>query len=375
MDAGDLRGAIAAFRTVKDDPSAALLEGICHHDLGDDAAAVPLLRSAATFPAHREVASLYLGLAALRAGAAGEAASFFEAAAASPSISRVAGDLARLARREGRLVVSLLAESGWDTNVNLAPSGPVGAAEDDGSFALVASALLRPRGTQGPYLRATGALHQQLALGAYDFGALDAAGGWQARLGPLSLLGEYGYGRRTLGGDSFLAAHRLLASAALRHRGVTFSATYLARFEDYAPEWDAFSGVLHRAEARVSFPVGRRAWLALAYGLGRDLADAEVVSFVEHGPRAELRVALGRRARVGAEVGVSSRRYDAYDAILGATRGDVALDGAVLAELDLSDRVSARASLLARRLTSNVPAMEYDKLVPAVGLSWTAGLW
>lgn len=377
LEEGEVGAAAAAFRRARErreDPSAALLEGICRYDLGEWDAASRLLQEAARRPAHAPAARLYLGMLALRQGSGAQAAALFDAAAASPSLSRMASDLARLARREGRLVVSLLAESGWDSNVPLAASEIPGGRED-GAWALTGGALWRPRGANGPYLRANGSLHQQLSLDAYDVGAADGAAGWQHRAGRLSLLGEYDYGYRTLGGERFLSSHRLLASAGLPVGRAVLSVLWLTRFEDYAGGYQPFSGVLHRAEAKATLPVGSRATLALAYGGGRDLADASYLSFLEHGPRVELRLAVAPRVRLGAEVGATFRTYDAADPAFSAARREAYLDGAALAEVDLTARLSLRGALQARRAWSNVSVLEYDKIVPTLGLSWTAGYW
>jgi hypothetical protein len=377
MEADDPRRALRAFHAARGaappSPAAALLEGICHYDLGEDAEAEALLKIAEAAPAHRDAARVHLGLIRLRAGDGAAAAALFDAAGVRPSLSEVAGDLARLARREGRLVLSLLAESGWDSNVTLAPTEAVPGPEDDGAVGLAAAALWRPRGTSGPYLRGSAGLTEQLSLGAYDFGAYDAAAGWQARLRSLTLLGEYDLGARTLGGERYLFAQRLLASAILVRRGAVLSAAYSARFESYAQAYRDYSGVLHRAELRLSFPVATALRAALAYGAARDLARASDLSYVEHGPRAELRIALGRRARVGLEGGASFREYDAASALAGTVRSDLVLDATALAELDLGAHLTLRAAVQGRRASSTLDALDYEKLVPSLGLLWMAG--
>jgi tetratricopeptide (TPR) repeat protein len=377
MDAGDPRRALRALRAARGatapTPSAALLEGICHYDLGEDAEAEALLKIAETAPAHRDAARLHLGLIRLRAGDGGAAAALFDAAGGGPSLSEVAGDLARLARREGRLVLSLLAESGWDSNVTLAPAEAVPGPEADGAYGLTGAALWRPLGTSGPYLRGSAGLTEQLSLGAYDFAAWDAAAGWQARVRSLTLLAEYDLGARTLGGEPFLTAQRLLGSAILVRRGVALSATYSARLEDYAQAYRDYSGVLHRAELRLAFPIARALRGALSYGAARDLARAVDLSYVEHGPRAELRVALGRSARLGVEGGASFRRYDAGSAAGAPARADEVYDASALAELDLGARLVLRTAVQGRVARSSLGALEYDKIVPSLGLLWMAG--
>jgi hypothetical protein len=105
MEGGDLRGAIAAFKEARaqgPDPSAALVQGVCHYELGEDGEARAAFREAATAPAHREAADFYLGLLALREGDDGEAARLLDAAAANPGFAPAASDLARPARRSGK---------------------------------------------------------------------------------------------------------------------------------------------------------------------------------------------------------------------------------------------------------------------------------
>jgi Flp pilus assembly protein TadD len=377
MEAGDSRAALQAFRAARGaappSPSSALLEGICHYDLGEDAEAEALLRIAETAPAHRDAARLHLGLLRLRAGDGGGAAALFDAAGNGPGLSRVAGDLARLARREGRLVLSVLAESGWDSNVTLAPSEAVPGPEGDGAYGVTAAALWRPRGPSGPYLRGSAGLTEQLSLGAYDFGAFDAAAGWQARLRSLTLLAEYDLGARTLGDDPFLTAQRLLASAILVRRGSSLSATYSARFEDYARAYRDYSGVLHRGELRLSFPIARALRGAVSYGAARDLARAADLSYLEHGPRAELRLAVGRSLRLGVEVAASFRRHDEASAAGAPVRADELYDAAALAELDLGAHLTLRAGIQGRVARSSLDAFAYDKVVPSLGLLWMAG--
>jgi tetratricopeptide (TPR) repeat protein len=377
MDAGEYRAAAEAFRGARGGdaaPSAALLEGICRYELGDDDEAGALFREAAAYPPHREEARLYLGLVALRGGAAAEAGALFESAAASPALEHTASDLARLARREGKFVLSMFAESGWDSNVTLAPNGtPSAPRQADGMYAFSVNALFRPQGSEGPYLRAGGFLQDQVQMGAYDFGGFDAAAGWQLGRGERGLLVEYDYGARKFGGASYLSGHRLLGSGWLRSGRALLGGSYLVRFESYAPAWSSFSGTLQRAELRAALLATPELRVGLAYGGGRDAASAAVLSWLEHGPRAEVRIAVGR-ALLGADASVTWRAYDSYDPLLSARRADTYLDGTAFAEWDLDGRLSLRLSLLGRRALSNVPAFAYDKLLPTIGIGYTLGI-
>ncbi len=374
MDAGDLRGAVAAFRAARargDDPTLDLMEGICHYELGEDADAEPLLRSAARSPQDADVASLYLGLAALRAGEAAKAAALFDAASASPGIAPVAADLSRLARTDGRWALTLSAESGYDSNLNLAPLQGQPSREGDGVYALGATGIYRPRGADGPYLRAQGILDQGFRIGAYDVAGGDLAGGWQLRSGRWSGLAEYDLGYRTFGGSPFLLSNRVLASAWTVVGGATLGASYLARFESYMSGFSPFSGTVQAGELRAAFGIGSRARLALAYGLARDAAHLAILSFVEHGPRAELRVAAARGVRLGVDAGTTFRSYDVFDPTLGARRTDTYLDAGAVAEWDVAPGWTAHVAVRGRRAISDVPGFEYGKLVPAIGLAYT----
>jgi tetratricopeptide (TPR) repeat protein len=374
MDSGDLRGAIADFRSARaegDDSSLALLEGICHYQLGEDRDAEAALRVAERAPGEADLARLYLGLLALREGSATRAASLFDAASGSAAIGSAAHELARLARSEGRWALTIEAASGYDSNVNLAPPTAPPSREGDGQYALAATGLLRPWGSAGPYLRGQGFLNQQLRLGAFDASGGDAAAGWQLGEGRWSGVAEYDYAYRTFGGAPFLSAHRLLASAWTALGDLTLGATWFVRFEDYADGYSPFSGTLQAGELRTSFGVGARARLALAYGVARDATRDPILSYLEHGPRAELRVVAARRVRVGAELAGTLRRYGAFDPTLGVRRSDAYLDAGALAEWDPSLRWTVRVALHGRLALSNVPGFDYSKLVPTLGLAYT----
>jgi len=374
MDAGDLRGAIAAFRAARGqtgDPSAALLEGICHYELGEGREAEPLFRAAERSPDDAELARLYRGLLALRDGASARAAALFDAASASAAIAPVASDLARLARTQGPWALTLVAASGFDSNVTLAPPGAPPSRASDGLYALSATGVLRPWGPDAPYLRALGLLDRQLRLDAYDVAGGDLAGGWQFQEARWAGIAEYDFSYRTFGGSPFLSSHRLLASAWTLVGGVTLGASTLARFEAYADGFSPFSGTVLAAELRASFALGARARLALAYGAARDSARLSILSYLEHGPRAELRIAAARGVRLGADVAATFRGYDVFDPTLGARRLDTVLDAAALAEWDLSPRWTAQLALRGRRALSNMSGFEYAKVVPTIGLAYT----
>jgi hypothetical protein len=210
-------------------------------------------------------------------------------------------------------------------------------------------------------------------LEAYGVRGFDAAAGWQFRGRRAQLDTEYDFGSRSFGGAPYVTAHRLLASASTRAGGVALGATYLARFESYASAWSRFDGTLQRAEVRAAASPLRKIRVALGYGLNRDDTDDPVLRYVEHGPRAGIGISAARSWRLGLDAAVSFRTYDEYDPTLQAARRDTYLDASAFAELDVAPGWAARLSLGARRATSNVPALEYDKVVPSIGLAYARG--
>jgi hypothetical protein len=385
MEAQDFRAAAAAFaeaRGAGGDLSAALLEGICEYRLGRDEAAARLLRAAEARPEHADLARFYLGLLALRAGAGAQASALFAQASGNRTLGVLAADLSRVARENARLVVTLAAEAGADSNPTLAPTsatsgGRTGAMMMNGGglWGLGGQILYRPTGPSGPYLRGAGSLRQLPQLQAYDLGGLEAAAGWQLGGDGRGALAEYAYAYRTFGDAPYLSAHRLTAAGWLVAGGLAWSARYAAHFEDYpSASLGGYSGVLHRAEARAALPVGAGGLVALAYGLGRDATRLAITSYLEHGPRAEWRALVGPRLRLGLSAGVTFRDYDAFDAVVGVTRRDRYLDGAALAEWDLGEGWTAHLALEGRRALSNAAAFEYDRVVPTVGIAWQLGL-
>src|SRR5262249_57670659 len=99
----------------------------------------------------------FVGLVAVREGDGRGASSLFASAGArDANLAGSASDLLRLARRDGRLVLSALTEAGFDSNVELDPDGtPRGSGSADGYGALVAGVFARPHGAPPPYAPAT----------------------------------------------------------------------------------------------------------------------------------------------------------------------------------------------------------------------------
>jgi tetratricopeptide (TPR) repeat protein len=378
MKRGDRTGAIAAFEAARaqgDDPGAALLQGICEYERGEDERARPLLEEARNAPSLAGTATLFLGLIALREDQNRLASSLFDAASSDPRLAATASGLARLARRDGRVVASALAEGGYDSNVSLAPDGtPTQTGAGDGYAAAVAGLFLRPFGTTGPYARLTGQYRKQAQITSYDLGDAGGAIGGQLGGGGRYLAAEYGYDFLTLGGAPYLSAHRLLATGRAATGRVALDGTYAARFESFLTSGTAqYSGLRHDADLAAECLPSATTIIGLGYHVGADGTQSPSLSYLEHGPLALLRLGVGRQIRLVTEARVTFRRYDAMDPDLGA-RADRYLDGALAWELDTSDHWTVRVTATGRRATSNVPDLQYTKLTAGLGLVYTAGV-
>ena len=290
MRQGDRAAAISAFETVRaagPDPAAALLEGICQFELGADQRARVLLEEARNTPGIGATARFFLGLIALRDGDDEAASTLLASAAADDNrIGASAAGLLRLARRDGRLVVSAVTEMGFDSNVALAPDGtatPGGSG--DGYGAGVIGTVVRPFGPSGPYGRVTAQYRKQLQITAYDLGDLSGAVGFHAGRGDHAVTAEYGYDIVSLGGDPYLSAHRLLGTGRVTHRALSLTATYAARFESFlASKAAGYSGLRHEAQATADWGLPRGFALGLGYHLDRDGARDTTLSYFEQGP-------------------------------------------------------------------------------------------
>jgi tetratricopeptide (TPR) repeat protein len=380
MKRGDRAAAIAAFeaaRALGPDPGAALLEGICEYEEGSDVKAQPLLEQARTDPTLAGTALFFLGLIALRDNQERLASSLLDDAASSnPQLAAAAASLARIARREGRVVASVLAEAGYDSNVSLAPDEPtVRAGAGDGYATTVVGAFFRPLGIPGPYARLTGQYRKQFQIGAFDVGDATGALGYQLGRARRFAAAEYAYDFVSLGGGPYLSAHRLLATGRLSGESVAVAGAYAARLQSFLTDGTApYSGLRHDADLALELLPSPVASIGIGYHFGADGTERSDLSYLEHGPAALLRLGTGREVRLLADARLTFRRYDAFDPDLGVERADRYFDGAVAWELDASDHWTVRVTATARRALSNVPDLQYTKLTAALGLVYTAGL-
>jgi hypothetical protein len=379
MNSGDRRGAVTAFEEARaaGERGAALLAGICLYELDEDARAEPLLREAEGDPPSRDTARFFLGLLALRGGRSGQAAALLDAAAADRELAPLALGLSRAARSSGKLVLSVALESGWDSNADLTPgasAAPSGAA--DGEAGLAAALSFAPRGARGPYLRASGTWTEQARFEDLDLLGAGLAAGWQVRSGRHLGAVEWGYDVRRLGGDPYVSAHRVAASAHLSlSAAVAADLAWEGKAESFRTQAaDPHSGVRHEAAAELALGLHRGWSVGAAWRAVHDGARSDSLASWEHGPRLSARREIRAGLRAGGEIAFSWRPFDASDPDLGILRRDRYLDASALLEWDLRERVTLRLAVAARRAFSSLSDFEYTRIVPTVGLAYARGL-
>ncbi|HUJ25817.1 MAG TPA: hypothetical protein VLW85_07360 [Myxococcales bacterium] len=363
MDAGDRAGAIAIFEQLRPMPAAALLEGICLYELEQDDAAETALLEAQADDATADAARFFLGLLARRRGQQAEAEQLFtEVAQGNSSVA----DQARRLLKPTRLSVSALAESGYDSNVSLAPTNaPLGG---DALGSLAAAVVWRP--VEGLFVRASGFYRAQPTLSDYDLGALGGTVGYG--WGPLSA--EYDYDFVALGNAPYLSANRLGLAGRLPLGAWTLSAGYGARFENYRTSvTSVFSGTLHGWQIAAALRLSREASVEIAYRFARDWTDEAATTYFEHGPAAVLRFGSGR-VRLSIEASAAFRLYEAFDDSVGVQQQDSILDAALLGEYDVDPRWTVRLALGGRDQISNVDELTYTRAYATLGVAFAAGL-
>lgn len=379
MNAGERRAAIEIFERLREgrpNPTAALLEGICFYEEEDDESARPLLLEARAAPDLAARASYFLGLIELRNGAGSDAAAYFEQAmAVRPEPLAERAQLLRLAAfRSGRAVISVFAESGYDSNVNYTPAGSPASGDGDGAAGL--AAWLRPLGLSGPYLRASGFYRRQVQVNDRDLGIFGGLAGWRLGRGESYLFADYGFEATLLGSSPYFYAHRLRAAARKRVGRIALFALYGVRFGAYqTPVSAPYSGVLHTIDSDVSFRFPLGSSIALGYHAGRDVADSVDAASWEHGPRAFLRFVLFPSLRASGEAAWTWRLFDAPSAGNSQARSDRILYLGAALEKDIADRLTLRLAGGERIASSNVPAYTYSRFTAALALSYTIGIY
>ena len=393
MDAGDLPGAAALFaqlRSEEPSPAAALLEGICRYELDQNTEAGRRFLEARADPELASDADFYLGLLALRSGDAAAATRRFSAVGAESGLRTAADDLVALSRTEGRLVVFASVEGGYDSNADLAVYPTM--ANADAALTATALVLARPWGASGPfaqvaagyrkYLRPvpyelglSGGDAQTLPHLAYQPGLVGGEVGWQFLRRRATLMAEYGFDYLALGGSPQLSSHRLLAEAAVPLDHLVLGALYLHRWDSVWPAAEVLnSGNRDSGELRAAWRFSPGTSAAVGYAVVRHLAEEAPLSFLEHGPLAEVRIEPRRGVRVAADGALRLRGYDAFDKGLGVQRADSYLEGRVRAEADLTFLWSLLLTLEARQVLSNVGELENTRFAASLGVAFALGV-
>ncbi|WP_375769818.1 hypothetical protein NR798_02730 [Archangium gephyra] len=369
-------------RASEDDTEAAaasLLSGLSLFERGEDAAAAVAFREALAEPELVDTASFFLGVLALREGRASEAGAFFDAAVASSDegLARRAGELRLRAAREGRVALSVRLGSEYDSNVDLAPDGTRrqgGSADGVGTG--FAELRVRPWGQRGPFARLSGSYRGHLSFTGFDMAGAGGALGW-AHVGPaLQLSAEYGLDYLGLGGAPYLLAHRLQGAVRAPVGPVVLEGSAAVRREDFLDTvYSGYSGWRSTARLEVEWSPSESLTVSAGWSGGLLRTYDLALGFLEHGPRAGLRLGVRPGLRVLGEVGFSLRGYQHFDNPLGARREDGDLDAGAVLEWDVASHWSVQASVGWRGASSNVPALSYGRFTGGVALVWSRGLY
>jgi Tfp pilus assembly protein PilF len=380
MDAGDRRGAVARFealRQTRPHPGAALLEGICLYELGEDAPAEILFLEAKEEPELAASAELFLGLLALRRGdGRGAEERFIRASGGEPALRTTAAKLLELSAREGKLVAGALVGGGYDSNVELLPGSAAPSGSQDASFLFEVSALARPLGQSGPYARLFGGYRKEVLLPAYDTGTVTAVAGWQLARAEAKASLDYSFEFLVFGGAPSLVTHGLGLRGQLPLGLLFLEAGYSVRFQNFlAQENTGYSGTLHSVRLSVGIRPSGRWGLEAGYAVARDAARlAELASF-GHGPILFGWVGFTDDVRLVASARSRHRQFDAVDPDFELTRTDDAFDVSTRVELDLGKYVTLFAAFEARAVFSNVPALTSSRLAAWLGSAFSARLF
>jgi hypothetical protein len=257
--------------------------------------------------------------------------------------------------------------------VTLSPAGTPLAGDALGSAEL--ALIFRPMGDEGLFLRAAGLYRAEAQLHDYDLGAAGGVIGWILGSRARQLTAEYGYDFVTLGRSPYLSAHRLSLTGMLGLSAWTLGATYAARFENYrTTTTSAFSGVLQGAELWAALRASPLLTVDAGYRGAWDATGRLDTSYLEHGPRAGLRLSFDGW-RVSLETSAAFRNYQDVDVVLTVQRQDVLLDAALAGEVDLGERWTVRLVAGGRDAISNVPELTYLRGYATLGLSYAVRLY
>ncbi|HEX8437676.1 hypothetical protein [Archangium sp.] len=363
----------------EDEAAAALLAGLSHFERGEDEAAAASFRQALAEPELADTAAFFLGLVALREGRASEASAFFTTAAASADagLARRAEELRLQSGREGRVALSVRLGSEYDSNVDLAPDGTRRqAGSADGVGLGLAELRLRPWGQRGPQARISGQYRGHLSFHAFDLAGAGGTLGWAHLGSAVQLTGEYGFDFLALGGAPYLRAHRLQVAARVPVGPVVLDGAWAVRREDFQDTaYAGYDGWRNTARVDAEWSPAEPLTLSAGWYGGHLRTYDLALGYLEHGPRAGLRLRPRPGLRFVGEAGYTLRGYENFDNPLGARREDGYLDAGVALEWDVSRSWSLQASAGWRGASSNIAELSYGRFVGGLGLVWSRGLY
>lgn len=375
MDAQRWAEALAALADLSLAPPAAraLLEGVCHFQLGDDDAAKVALGRAVKDPAHEADARVLLSLLALRRGSArGAEAQLRALERGGHELGGSLSSLLRQASRGGALTVRASLFGGVDSNPAFAPMGE---GTPNGLLGFTGLLQVVPWGAVSPYARVAAGGREYPGLPALRTFTGVGTLGMQLGRGGDRLAVDYSLDGVLFGADPYAVTHGPRLEGSLQLGPVLVFAEWMLRFERYLPA-DAldFSGVRQDAGlgATAVLPAGFS--VEVAWDLERDQAQKRELSMLEHGPRVSVAWMRGRvRALAGASL--DWRSYDVFDADLGVQRADVRVRPSLRVEVDVADWLSLFLAGDAAVVESNAEAVRSVRFAGTGGAQVWAGAW
>ncbi|MDP3154222.1 MAG: hypothetical protein Q8N23_16215 [Archangium sp.] len=375
MDARQWKAALAALQSLQRAPEGprALLEGVCHFELGDDGAARAALERASKDPLHEADARVLLSLLALRRGSARAAEQELRALEqGGRSLGAPLSALLRQASRGGTVTARASVFGGVDSNPALAP---MELEVPHGLVGFTALGQWTPLGPVSPYLR--------LAAGGREYPGLSAQRtltgvgtlGFQAGRGGDRVALDYSLDGMVFGAAPYAVTHGPRVEGSLQLGQALLFAEWMLRFETFLPEDAAvFSGLRQDAALGVASVLPAGFSFEVAWGFTRDDARQRELALIEQGPRLALGWSRGRtRAMASAEL--EWRLYDLFDADLGVQREDVRFRPSVRVEFDVMDWLSVFVAGDAAVVSSNVEAVRSLRFAATGGVQLWAGLW
>ncbi len=365
--------ALRAICAASPDDDAIVLAAMARYHRGDrDGARAALAKVTTPTPA----AHLLRGLIALEEHDRATAEAELAIARRDPAYARLAGDLLRLARRDGMIATTLLVAPEIDSNPQQLPDTPpmnatTGLREADTDLLVAGAVTYRP--VRALALRNVLAWRNQRELDALDFVGETAQATLELDRGPNRADLRYDFDYDLLAGERYLLAHR--GTLELRHdRGsVELAASLSLRRRDYQQAAQAgFTGWVYGGEAGVVVHAGEIVDVEAKLVVARERTADPIFGFVDGGAHAGVRLRPASRVRIAAHAVASVARYDAPEPD-GVRRRDLELDAVADVEIDLADHLILVGGATGTRLESTVEDFDYWKVVARCGLVFAIG--